>query len=231
LNSPFEDAQFREALNYAIDRKKMINFLRNNVGTAARGGFIPISLPGNGQTKGIGFSHDKARARVLIDSSSYSAQEITLNTTKDYLDLSVFIQQEFKEIGVNCNIEVLPSSRLKEEKMHGKLNFFRASWIADYPDAENYLSCFYSKNFSPGGPNYTRYSNSTFDAMYEESLRTSKAEERLTLYKSMDSLILKEAPIVVLFYDQSMRLTSKRVKGLPVNALNIPWFKYAYLKN
>jgi len=230
-NTPFSSIQFRRGLNHAINREKMISFLRNNVGTAANGGFIPIRLPGNGHDDNIGYTYDKQRAKQLVDSSGYNGREIVLNTTKDYLDLSVFIQQEFKEVGVVCKIEVLPSSRLKEEKMHGKLGFFRASWIADYPDAENYLSCFYSKNFSPNGPNYTRFSSQKFDELYDKSLQTNAIENRLELYKTMDSLILDACPIIVLFYDQSMRLTSKRLKGLPVNALNIPWFKYARLEN
>ncbi|WP_204324359.1 hypothetical protein, partial [Stenotrophomonas maltophilia] len=44
---------------------------------------------------------------------------------------------------------------------------FRGSWIADYPDAENYMAMFYSKN--PAPPNYTRYQNPTFDTLYEKA--------------------------------------------------------------
>ena len=51
-----------------------------------------------------------------------------------------------------------------------RLPFFRGSWIADYPDAENYLSLFYSNNFSLNRPNYTPFSNAEFDHLYELSL-------------------------------------------------------------
>ena len=50
----------------------------------------------------------------------------------------------------------------------GKLSIFRGSWVADYPDAENYLFIFHSKNFSPNGPNYTHYKNDEFDALFEK---------------------------------------------------------------
>ncbi len=219
---------FRRALNMAIDRNKMIHHLRNNVGRAANGGFIPYGLPGTGHDRSSGFSYDRTNAQEIIDSLGYSGTELKLTTTKDYLDLCIFIQQAFKDVGVGCEIDVIPASRLKEQKMQGDLSFFRASWIADYPDAENYLSCFYSENFSPGGPNYTRYSNIAFDSLYDRSLLSSNAEERLELYRKMDDLVLEEAPVIVLFYDESMQLTSRDLLGLPSNALNIPQFKFAH---
>ena len=63
-----------------------------------------------------------------------------------------YIQRELKLSGLNIDIEVIPAAALKEAKANGKLEMFRASWIADYPDAQNYLSLFYSKNFTPFWP-------------------------------------------------------------------------------
>ncbi len=100
----------------------------------------------------------------------------------------------------------------------------------DYPDAENYLSCFYSKNFAPNGPNYTHFKNIDYDALYEQSLIETNDSTRIDLYRKMDQIILEDAPIVVLFYDQSIRLLNKRVQGLVNNPLNIPMLKYARIK-
>lgn len=227
-DQPLGNPYFRKALNHAINREKMIRYLRNNVGTAAEGGFIPISLPGHLPLAGV---YDIDLARRYLDSSGIQNARIVLSTTKDYLDLSVFIQQEFDRIGVDCEIDVLPSAALKEAKLHNKLSFFRASWIADYPDAENYLSCFYSANFAPNGPNYTHYNSEDFDELYEESLRTENESDRIGLYREMDSLLMQQSPVIVLYYDQSMRLNSRRISGLPQNALNIPWFKYARIRS
>ena len=155
---------------------------------------------------------------------------IVVSTTKDYLDLCIYIQKQLSEIGINCEINVLPSSEVKEQKRNGNLAFFRASWIMDYPDAENYLSCFYSKNFAPNGPNYTHFKNIDYDALYEQSLIETNDSTRIDLYRKMDQIILEDAPIVVLFYDQSIRLLNKRVQGLVNNPLNIPMLKYARIK-
>ena len=64
-----------------------------------------------------------------------------------------------QKLGLNIIVDVIPASSLKDLKANGQLAFFRASWVADYPDAENYLSLYYSENFAPNGPNYTHFKN------------------------------------------------------------------------
>ena len=88
---------------------------------------------------------------------------LKLTTSNNYLDFCEFIQKELEKLGIEIIIDVIPGSALKQAKANGKLDFFRASWIADYPDAENYLSLFYSKNFAPNGPNYTHFSDYEYD--------------------------------------------------------------------
>ena len=104
---------------------------------------------------------------------------------------------------------------------NSKLDFFRASWIADYPDAENYLALFYSKNRSPSGPNYTQYSNSNFDKLYEKSLRVSNNDVRYELYHKMDQMIMDDAVIVPLYYDKVVRFAWNNISGIEPNPLNL----------
>jgi peptide/nickel transport system substrate-binding protein len=101
------------------------------------------------------------------------------------------------------------------------LDFFRGSWIADYPDAENYLSLFYSKNFAPNGPNYTHFSNAHFDKLYEKSQSIVNDSMRSLLYRQMDSIIMFEAPVIVLYYDQVVRLVQNNIEGLGNNPMNL----------
>ncbi|HPS72547.1 MAG TPA: hypothetical protein PLM70_09850, partial [Bacteroidales bacterium] len=97
-------------------------------------------------------------------------------------------------------------------------------WIADYPDGENYLSLFYSKNFQPQGSNYTHYQNPAFDQIFEKSQQIIDEKERNNYYTQLDSLLMEDAPVVVLFYDQIIRFTQKSINGLdmpPTNMLNL----------
>jgi peptide/nickel transport system substrate-binding protein len=100
--------------------------------------------------------------------------------------------------------------------------------VADYPDAENYLSLFTTDNFAPKGPNYTHYSNPRFDELYAKAIATNDLKIRAEIYHEMDSLMMTEAPVVILFYDEVLRFVNKRVSGFngnPVNLLNLKTVK------
>ncbi len=106
-----------------------------------------------------------------------------------------------------------------EQTAKSQALFFRASWIADYPDAENYLSVFYGKN--PAPPNSTRYYNVSFDKLYEQSLLVTNDSLRNIMYQQMDKIIIEDAPVVPLWYDEVIRLVNTNVKGFQPNGVNL----------
>ena len=115
---------------------------------------------------------------------------------------------------------MLPST-LRQNRATGKLQAFRGSWIADYPDAENYLSLFYSKNFAPNGGNYTHFKNDLYDELYEKAINENSKETRIILYKKMDSLIMSHLPVIPLYYDENVRFIQKNIEGFSSNAINM----------
>ena len=146
---------------------------------------------------------------------------IELNTTSSYLDLCEFIQNQLAEVGIQLEININPPSTHRQMVATSKLDFFRGSWIADYADAENYLALFYSKNFCPNGPNYTHFSNPTYDNYYELALKEVNLEKRHSYYHLMDQMILDEAAIVPLYYDQVIRFVQNDIVGFESNAMNL----------
>ncbi|MEN8731731.1 MAG: ABC transporter substrate-binding protein, partial [Bacteroidia bacterium] len=96
----------------------------------------------------------------------------------------------------------------------------RSSWIADYPDGENYMACFYGPNKAPNGPNYTRFDNADFDSWYEQLLTENIPAKRMALFAAMQRILEVEQPYALLFYDESIWLRSKTTKHFKVNALN-----------
>lgn len=217
--------KLRQAINYAIDKKKMMMFLRNNIGYPANNGFIPIGLESN---RINGYEYNFEKAKKLIEEYKKETNndniEITLTSDANYLDIIEFIQRELQKIDVNISINIVPASTLRQGKSNGKFEMFRASWIADYPDSENYLNLFYSKNFSPNGPNYTHFKNSQYDNLFESSYLLQNEVLRREYYKKLDSIIIENAVIIPLYYDKVMRFTNKNVqefKSNPINQLNL----------
>ena len=213
--------EIRMAINLGFDRVKMIKYLRNNIGTPALQGFIPIGMPAFNKTL-KGYNYNPEIARKLINDSNFDTnKKITLSTTSSYLDLCEFIQHSLNEIGLNISIEINPPSTHRQMVATSKLNFFRGSWIADYADAENYLALFYSKNFCPDGPNYTHFKDDKFDKLYKDAMKQTNQKERFRIYEKMDRLIIKNAVIVPLYYDRILHFKQLNIINLDINSMNL----------
>jgi peptide/nickel transport system substrate-binding protein len=234
-NNPLLIKEVRQAINYGFDRKKMIRYLRNNIGTPGVYGIIPVGMPWYDTTLFKGYSYDPIKAADLLKKAGYSGgkglPEIVLSTTSSYLDLCEYMQHQLGEIGLRIKVDVNPPATLREMIAKSKLGFFRASWIADYPDMENYLSLFYSANFCPQGPNYTHFSNPDFDKLFLQSRATVNDSLRARLYARMDNIIMENAPVVVLYYDMVLRFTQTNISGLGSNPMNLLTLKRVKKKN
>ena len=214
------DRRLRQAINCGFDRRKMMRYLRNNVGAPGTGGFIPKGLPGYSD---CGYEYDPERAKELlaeVKKEHGPIPTLKLSATSNYLDLCKYIQQQLGLIGLDIQVDVNPPAALSEQIAQGKSEWFRKSWVADYPDAENYLSLFYGPNRSPAGPNYTRFNNSKVSKLYLQARRCTDPEQRTRIYQTIDSLVMEESPVVVLYYDQILHFTHKNVQGLRSNAMN-----------
>lgn len=224
-NSPLKIRAVRQAINYGFDRQKMMTYLRNNIGSPATAGFVPKGMPGFSEKAVKGYEYNQDKARELLNRAGYpngeGLQEIMLTTTSDYLDLCEYIQHELSQIGLKISIDVNTGVTYRDLMANSKLNFFRGSWVADYPDPENYLALFYSKNFCPAGPNYTHFSSKKYDELYDKAMNELNDSLRYNYYHQMDRIIIEEAVVVPLFYDQVVRFTKQNIEGLEGNPMNL----------
>ncbi len=221
--SPLRLKAIRQAINYGFDRRKMMMYLRNSIGSAAESGFVPKGLPSFNDSLVKGYYYNPVLSRQLLAQAGFDERhplpEIKLLTIPLYAELASFIARQLEETGIRVQVEAIPKGLLLEQTAKSQALFFRASWIADYPDAENYLSVFYGKN--PAPPNYTRYKNPVFDQLYEKAMQTEDDEARYALYQQMDRLIIEDAPVVPLWYDQAIHLVNTNVQNMEANSLNL----------
>ena len=224
-NSPLRFKKVRQAINYAIDKPKLVKYLRNSVGTPATSGFIPKGMPGFDSARVKGYNYNPVLAAKLLTEAGYprgkGMPEVTLSTSTTYRDLIEYIQGELANIGMKVKVDVSPNSSLRDLMAKNEVNFFRGSWIADYPDGENYLSVFYSKNKVPFGPNYTGYFNAEFDRLFEQSYFENDAKKRYELYYKMDNMVMEHASIVPIFYDQAVVMVQNNISGYVMNPLSL----------
>ena len=205
----------------------MISYLKNGIGIPAYQGFLPVGII-NDYIDNIEL-YNPEKAKILVDQyieETNSEPKIFLSTDPNYVDICEFIQNELKKIGINIIINVIPSSALKEARSNGKVDFFRSSWIADYPDAENFLSLFHTKNFAPFGPNYTHFSNKKFDSLYNQSLLEIDKQKREKIYLKMNKILTDNLPVIPIYYDQAICFLKNDVKNLKLSPINTIDFKY-----
>lgn len=225
---PYTDVNFRKAVNFGFDRQLMMKHIRNGIGIPAENGFIPKGLLAFEQNHKYHY-YNADSVQYYLKKANYvenGSPEITLHTNNSYLDLCEYIQNSLNGFGIKTKVTVHPSSTLRQLISKQKVQFFRASWIADYPDAENYLSLFYGKNKAPNGPNYSHFSNDHFDENYEISRSIPEHSKRIINYKELQKLIMKESPVVSLYYDEVYVFTQNNLRGLNTNAMNLLNIKF-----
>lgn len=232
MNHPLKDVRVRKAFNLALNKKNIITYLRNGVGKPAHIGFV---APGIAvypiEEVGVTDFNLAASKNLMSDcgyNDSHPFPETILMCNSANEALSVFIANQLKQIGVTIKVEVMQGKALNEQMVKGNVLLFKASWIADYPDAESFLAVCYGAYSAP--PNYTRFKNITYDKLYEQCMYVSNDSLRNQYYLTMDKLLKDEQPLIPLYYDEVLDFVQNNISGFRPNALNLLQLKYVLKK-
>jgi peptide/nickel transport system substrate-binding protein len=110
---------------------------------------------------------------------------------------------------------------LRERLQKASLPLWKASWIADFPDAENFLILFEGDKVIPQGPNTTRFQDSVVDSLLHLARQTLDAERRKALYAEIERRVLSEWPVIPLYHPHNVWLVRREVKGFPKSRLQV----------
>ncbi len=195
--------EHRRKLGFAIDRTLLCARLFAGEGVPANNGFLPKGLPGLPQRPELW----KYRPE-LVNNASF----LTLYCSPQRKELAEFLKHSFENIGIKTKILLREAATLRKEAREGKLTFWLASWLADYPDPENFLALFYSQNKSPEGPNRTHFENKKFDSLYVNSTQNPNP----SVYLQAEKILFEKIPVIPLYYYSSYFLVNKnKVKYFP----------------
>ncbi len=219
-----KNKKFRQALNLSINKELMLKTFKFGIGVPANSGFIPIGLPVFDSITQRGFNYLPDSAKNLLSEIEYSGlskenKSFVVYTNKEYLDLITYVTRQWQEMGIDVQIELMETATLREKMRSGTLSMFRGSWIADYPEEESFLTVFYGEN--PAPPNYTRFNNEQFNRLYNQAIGQSNMIFRQTLYKEMNQILIDEAPVIFLMYDQFALFVQNNIEGIKPNPLNL----------
>lgn len=233
-NQLSDNKKLRQAINYAIDREKIIKYVLKFKGHPAENGPLPIGMPGYSESV-KGYKFDKDKAKKLLEEAGYPGGKglnlkITITNEETTKLLGEAIQSQLRDVGIDAQLDFMQGSTMRSAQVGGELAFWRGNWGADYFDPENFMALFYSKNHTPLGPNYTHYTNAKVDSLYELGLKETDFQKRKIIYNEMESIVVDDAPWIFLLYNEILYLKSKRIKDMYIDGLNTLVLKWAKIE-
>ena len=116
----------------------------------------------------------------------------------------------FARIGIKLELSFFTWDAFVKAVNEGRVQLYRMGWVGDYPDAENFLQLFYSKNVSPG-PNHSNYENAQYDAAYDAAMAAPTEVERNRQWGVCQEIVREDCPWIFLHYNTAYSLVRSRV--------------------
>jgi oligopeptide transport system substrate-binding protein len=225
----------RQAMTCAFDTEAWIKLYNGRITRPT--GPIPDGLAGYDPEHNP-FPFDLERAKQLMVEAGYPegrdpATGRRLNITlelgsadnaelRQSAELFVFFMSR---IGLQINVSHNNGPAFFEKLERKQAPLFFLSWVADYPDAENFLQLFYGPNASPG-PNRCNYRNENFDALYDQIKVMPDTDERTELYRQMSRIIVDDCPWIFAFQYINVSLRRPDFRNYKMHAFPYGMEKY-----
>jgi len=217
---PLRDARVRQAINHAVDTRKIIEILVSGRGRQAAG-VIPPTLEGADTTRAP-YAFDTLKARQLVREAGYPNGvdvELWVGTNPTYLRIAQTLQAYLRKANIRVKIVQRESAAARGAARKGETDMYLKDWYADYPDAENFLyPLLHSKNVGLGG-NVSFYQNPAFDQIVSRARAELNDSVRVRLYRQADSIAFRDAPMLFLYFDRLILGVQPWLAGFKVPAI------------
>ena len=231
LNSPkLKNKNFRKAISYAINKSILTQMAFGE--TRGKIGNIGITHPSineyrTGRIKGYNYNLDSAKAylsKANFDEIPTLEIEIGENDFKSQGISNELQLQLDQHLGIQLKINIVPEQYKLEKTRYARSDLAISYIVSEYESPEGFLNMFYSKGIPssldiPSYPNTTRFKNRSFDKMMDRGRRSVDSENANRSFASAEKLLMEEAPVIVLWYEEVNRLVESKVNGFPLNKL------------
>ncbi len=222
---PFNDIRVRRAMNYAINRERIVGFL---TGRAVRaGGILPEGMPAY-DAKLKGYEYDPKKARQLLKEAGYKDNPdapipLIYGTADAWIGKAAqSIQQDLKDAGMSVSLKAMPYAEMKAQA--GKRKSAPLSingWLQDFPDPANFLDVLFNqKSITPvSSVNRAFYSNPKVNELLDKAAVETNRAERLAMYQQIEKQIVTDAPWVPLMHTERFVVRQPWVDGYALHPM------------
>ena len=135
-----------------------------------------------------------------------------------------------ENLNIKINIKLCSLKEREKAIKNGNALIWKTGWVADYPDASNFLDLFYSGENSVYKSNPFQYNNPTYNALLEASMREKDNDKRLALLVKCDQIIIDEAVVMPVFNDDFITMVNAKVRNFETNSMEILDFSTIFIK-
>ncbi|MDK2877346.1 MAG: peptide/nickel transport system substrate-binding protein [Thermoanaerobacteraceae bacterium] len=231
--APFKgNKALRQAFNYAIDRKGLIDMVRNGRALPATG-VLPPGMMGYDESIQPQYTFDPEKAKALMKEAGYPnglKVELVYNTSEGHKRIAEALQSQFKNVGIDVSLKNIDWGALLDATDKLEIPFFRMGWVADYPDPDNFLYVLlHSSNIGPKG-NYSGFNNKEFDDLTAQARVETDPAKRTELYKKAESIAREEAPWLFIYHYTTHSMVQPYVKNVELPFFGEFSMKYTEVK-
>lgn len=198
---PFSNPKVRVALEYAINKQKIVQ-LENGRGLVAN---QPLPPGINGYMKnlpaGVNYTYDPAKARALLKAAGVPHAVVTLYSQNDpdFIKMTQSIANDLANVGWTCHIHLMDDNVFWSDAEQGKFAFFIGGWLQDFPDPSDFLNTLLNGNEAPSN-NMTWYNSPQVNAWLNQAQTNPNHDKRIQLYDKVTVQMLKDGPWIPLYY-------------------------------
>ncbi len=233
-SAEFKDPRVRRAFNLAIDRDDLVDNWLEGEGWVADHGFTPnMANYDNSTVKGHTFNPTEAKALMsaagYANGANFPKIDFYVNAQEGsgmHIMCKGIAHQLKEQLNVNLNIKLCSIEQREAAIASGKAKIWRAGWVADYPDPENFLSLFYSGNVKGNTSqiNTFKFRSPNFDQLFIQACTEENPEKRAQLFNKCDQIVIDEAAVIPILTDDHVVMINARVrnfKASPLESLNL----------
>lgn len=231
--APFNNIKLRQAINYGIDRSKIIDRVLNGQAYGpAINGIVPPTFDFYKSYTVKGYDFDLEKAKKLLAEAGYpngkglaEIQLIVNSGNSRNNTVAAEIQKQLKNnLNINITFESLPNPEKFDLQIKGRGDIFRDGWVADYPSPESFLSIFYGEPVTNDTsrmsyPNTIKYKNAEYDKYYKMGRDALNRDSAAVSFLKAEQILMDDAPIIALWYESNCRLIKTRLKNFHVNPI------------